>query len=156
MHPSCWGAVVFVLTYFLAAIGFLRERKTGTFERVTASPVTRGELVVGYVFGFGVLATVQSAVLLGAGIQFLNVTFEHGTGLFVIVELLGALTGLGIGIVLSLFADNEFQVLQFIPAVITPQLILGGTLRPVEKLVWDLEYPARGMPITYLIQAIAT
>lgn len=152
--PVMLGVFVFVLTYLLTAIGFLRERKTRTLERVKVSPVTRGELVVGYVLGFGVLATVQSVVLLGASIYFLEAEFAHGVGLFFVTELLGALTGLGFGIVLSLFAENEFQVQQFIPVVITPQLILGGTFLPVEELAWYLEYPARAMPITYLIQAM--
>lgn len=152
--PVMLGVFVFVLTYLLTAIGFLRERKTGTLERVKVSPIRRSELVVGYVLGFGVLAGVQSAILLVASIHFLEAEFAHGLGLFFVVEILGALTGLGFGIVLSLFAENEFQVQQFIPVVITPQLILGGTFLPVEDLAWYLEYPARVMPITYLIQAM--
>lgn len=149
--PVLFGIFVFVLTYLLTAIGFLRERKTGTLERVKVSPIRRSELVVGYVLGFGVLATVQSLVLLGAGVYFLDVEFQHGVGLFFLIEMLGALTGLGFGIVLSLFAENEFQVQQFMPVVIAPQLILGGTFLPVEDLAWYLEYPARAMPVTYLI-----
>lgn len=149
------GVIVFVLTYLLTAIGFLRERTQGTLERVLVAPVARSAIVVGYVLGFGVLATVQSLVLLGAGVVFLDVTFEHGVGLFLLVELLGAFTALGIGVVLSLFAENEFQAIQFIPVVITPQVILGGTFIPVEELAWYLEYPARAMPVTYLVEGMA-
>lgn len=148
------GVAVFFLTYLLTAIGFLRERTAGTLERVLVAPVSRSRLVLGYVLGFGVLAAVQSLVLLGSGVFFLGVEFEEGVALVVLLELLGALTALGIGIVLSLFADSEFQAIQFIPAVITPQVILGGTFRPVDQLVWYLEYPARAMPITYLIQGM--
>ncbi|PSQ18928.1 ABC transporter permease [Halobacteriales archaeon QS_8_69_26] len=148
------GVVVFFLTYLLTAVGFLRERTAGTLERVLVAPVSRSGLVTGYVLGFGLLATVQSLVLLGAAVGFLEVTFEHGVGLFLLVELLGATTALGIGIVLSLFAENEFQAIQFIPVVITPQVILGGTFVPVEDLAWYLEYPARLMPVTYLIQGM--
>ncbi len=152
--PVLLGVFVFVLTYLLTAIGFLRERQTGTLERIRVSPVRRTELVVGYVLGFGVLATIQSLVLLGSGVFFLDAQFEHGIEFFFLVEILGALSGLGIGIVLSLFAENEFQVLQFMPVVISPQLILGGTFLPVEDLAWYLEYPARAMPVTYLIKAM--
>lgn len=148
------GVFVFFLTYLLTAIGFLRERTQGTLERVLVAPVSRSGLVLGYVLGFGVLATVQSVVLLGAGVAFLGVEFEHGAGLFLLVELLGAFTALGIGIVLSLFAENEFQAIQFIPVVITPQVILGGTFLPVDRLDWYLEYPARAMPITYLVEGM--
>jgi len=100
------------------------------------------------------LAAVQSAVLLGAAVHFLAVTFEHGVALFFLVELLSALSALGIGILLSLFADNEFQAIQFIPAVITPQVVLGGTFVPVDRLDWYLEYPARAMPVTYLVEGM--
>lgn len=148
------GVAVFFLTYLLTAIGFLRERTAGTLERVLVAPVSRSGIVLGYVLGFGILAAVQSFILLGSAVYFLGVEFEHGIMLVVLLELLGALTALGIGIVLSLFADSEFQAIQFIPAVITPQVILGGTFRPVDQLVWYLEYPARVMPITYLIQGM--
>jgi ABC-2 type transport system permease protein len=145
---------VFFLTYILTAIGFLRERTAGTLERVLAAPVSRSGLVTGYVLGYGLLATVQSIVLLLSGIHFLNLTFEHGVGLFFLLELLGALTALGIGVLVSLFAENEFQAIQFIPLIITPQVILGGTFMPVEELPLYLEYPARVMPITYLVQGM--
>ena len=152
--PVLLGVFVFILTYILTAIGFLRERTAGTLERVLVSPISRSGLVVGYVLGFGVLATVQSLVLLGSGVYFLGVEFEHGVGLFFLVELLGAMTALGLGIVLSLFARNEFQVLQFMPTVIGPQIILGGTFLPVESLPAYLEWPARLMPVTYLIEGM--
>lgn len=152
--PILLGVFVFFLTYMLTAVGFLRERTAGTLDRVLVAPVSRSGLVVGYVVGFGVLATVQSVVLLGAAVYFLDVSFEHGVGLFFLVELLGALTALGLGILLSLFAENEFQAIQFIPVVISPQVILGGTFLPVEQLPWYLEYTARAMPVTYLIEAM--
>lgn len=152
--PVVLGVVVFFLTYLLTAVGFLRERTAGTLERVLVAPVSRTGLVLGYVLGYGVLATVQSLVLLGAAVAFMNVEFANGVSLFVLVELLGALTALGVGIVLSLFAETEFQAIQFIPAVITPQVILGGTFLPVEQLPTYLEWPARAMPVTYLIDAM--
>jgi ABC-2 type transport system permease protein len=152
--PILLGVFVFFLTYILTAIGFLRERTAGTLERVLVAPISRTGLVLGYVLGYGVLATIQSLVLLLAAVAFLEVTFANGVALFVVIELLGAFTALGIGIVLSLFAENEFQAIQFIPVVITPQVILGGTFMPVDELPTYLEYPARAMPITYLIEAM--
>ncbi|WP_227375998.1 ABC transporter permease [Haladaptatus halobius] len=134
--PILLAVFVFFLTYLLTAVGFLREQTAGTLECILVSPISRGELVLGYVVGFGLLAAVQSVVLLGASVYFLDVEFAHGVGLFFL---------------LSLFAENEFQALQFIPVVIAPQVILGGTFRPVEELPIFLELPARAMPITYLV-----
>ena len=148
------GLFVFILTYLLTAIGFLRERTAGTLEQVLAAPVSRTGLVVGYVLGFGVLATVQTLVLVGAVVVFLDLEFEHHVALVVLVALLGALTALGIGIVLSVFAENEFQVQQFMPLVIAPQVILGEVFVSVEELAWYLEYPARAMPVTYIVRGL--
>ncbi|MEF8776031.1 MAG: ABC transporter permease [Haloarculaceae archaeon] len=152
--PPLLAVFVFFLTYMLTAVGFLRERTAGTLDRVLVSPISRPGLVLGYVLGYGVLATVQAAVLLGAAVGFLDVSFANGVILFVVVELLGALTALGIGIVLSLFAENEFQAIQFIPLVITPQVILGGTVREVAALPPYLEYPALAFPVTHLVDAM--
>jgi ABC-2 type transport system permease protein len=152
--PILLAVFVFFLTYLLTAVGFLRERTSGTLERVLATPISRTALVVGYVLGFGALAVVQALVLLLASVAFLDVSFAHGVPAFLTFELLGALTALGVGILLSLFAENEFQALQFIPLVITPQVILGGTFRPVSQLPTYLEWPARAMPVTYLIEGM--
>ena len=148
------AVVVFFLTYILTAIGFLRERTAGTLERVLVSPISQAGLVVGYLLGYGVLALVQSVVLLLAAVSFLGVSFANGVALFLFVEMLGALTALGTGVVLSLFADNEFQAIQFIPVVITPQVLLGETFRPVSELPAHLEYPALAMPVTHLVRAM--
>ncbi|CCQ32821.1 ABC transporter permease protein [Halorhabdus tiamatea SARL4B] len=152
--PILLGVFVFFLTYILTAIGFLRERTAGTLERVLVSPISRSGFVLGYVLGYGVLAAIQSVILLTSAIVFLETSFANGLALFVLVELLGAFSALGIGVVLSLFARTEFQAIQFIPLVISPQVILGGTFTPVETLPVYLEWPARAMPITYLIDAM--
>jgi len=152
--PVLLGVFVFFLTYLLTAIGFLRERTAGTLDRVLVSPISRGGLVLGYLLGYGALAVVQSVVLLGAAVVFLDVTFTHGVALFLAVEILGAFTALGLGVLLSLFAQNEFQAIQFIPVVITPQVILGGTFLPVSELPAYLRYPALLMPITHLVDAM--
>ncbi len=152
--PILLAVFVFFLTYILTAIGFLRERTAGTLDRVLVSPVSRSGLVLGYLVGYGVLAIGQSIVLLVAAVVFLDITFANGIVLFLVLELLGALTALGLGVVLSLFAQNEFQAIQFIPVVITPQVILGGTFLPVSELPTYLEYPALLMPITHLIDAM--
>jgi len=152
--PILLGVFVFFLTYILTAIGFLRERTAGTLERVLVSPISRSGFVLGYVLGYGVLAAIQSVILLTSAIVFLETSFANGVALFVLVELLGAFSALGIGVVLSLFARTEFQAIQFIPLVISPQVILGGTFTPVETLPVYLEWPARAMPITYLIDAM--
>ncbi|MFB6080776.1 MAG: ABC transporter permease [Haloferacaceae archaeon] len=152
--PPLLAVLVFTLTYLLTAIGFLRERQAGTLERVLVAPVSRTGVVVGYVLGYGVLATVQVLVLLVATIVFLDVNFAHGVGSFFLLELLGALTAVGVGILLSLFARTEFQAIQFIPLVITPQVLLSGAFLPVKDLPVYLRLPAHAMPMKYLLDGM--
>jgi ABC-2 type transport system permease protein len=152
--PVLLAVFVFMLTYLLTAIGFLRERTAGTLERVLVSPAARGGIVLGYVLGFGALALVQASVLLAATVVFLEVTFAHGLELVFLIAVLGAVTALGIGVLLSLFAETEFQAIQFIPLVITPQVIIGGTFAPVDTLPSYLEAVARVIPLTYMIDGM--
>lgn len=152
--PILLGVFVFFLTYLLTAIGFLRERTSGTLERVLIAPIRPGELVVGYLLGFGLLGVVQAIILLAAGIHFLGIEFEHGVGPFFAIALIGAAVGFGLGILASLFAESEFQVQQLMPAIIAPQIILGNTFVPVEELPWYLEYPAWAMPVNHLVRGM--
>lgn len=154
IKPVLLGFFAYFLTYLLTAIGFLRERQTGTLERVLASPAQRVGLVLGYMLGFGALAIIVAGILMVAGTLFLDVQFQNGVLLFFLLELLGALSALGLGILISFVAHNEFQVLQFIPVVIAPQIILGGVFVPVSALPAWLEIPARAMPLTYLLEGM--
>ena len=119
--------------------------------RMPASDCTSRANRSGYVLGFGVLAALQTLVQVGAVAVFLEVTFEHSVALVVLIALMGALTALGIGIVLSLFAESEFQVQQFLPLVIAPQVMLGEVYVPIEEIPWYLAYPARLMPVTSIV-----
>jgi ABC-2 type transport system permease protein len=155
LQPALMGVFLFILTYVLTGVGFLRERQQGTLERMLVSPLGNASIVAGYLLGFGALAVVQATVLLGAGLLFLDLSFAHAVTAFYAVELLAALTALGIGILFSLVARTEFQVLQGIPVIIAPQIILGGVFVPVERLPLALELVARALPLTYILDAMA-
>lgn len=151
IHPVLLATFLFFLTYVLTGIGFLRERSRGTLERLQTTRASRLGIVVGYFLGYGALALVQSSILLGAGILFLDVQFAHGIAGFYLLELLGASTALGFGILISILARTEFQVLQSVPVFLSPQLILGGVFVPVANLPAWLGAIARVLPFTHLI-----
>lgn len=155
LQPALMGVFLFILTYVLTGIGFLRERQQGTLERMLVSRLPNAAIVGGYLLGFGALAVVQASVLLGAGVWFLDISFAHSVVAFYAIELLSALTALGIGILFSLVAKTEFQILQGIPIIIAPQIILGGVFVPVERLPVVLEWLARALPLTYILDAMA-
>jgi ABC-2 type transport system permease protein len=154
LRPVLLSLFLFILTYLITGIGFLRERQQGTLERILTTRATRTGLVAGYFLGFGTLALVQSSALAAAGILFLGVEFPHGFLQFYALELLGALTALGLGIAASILARTELQVIQLVPVVLAPQMILGGVFVPVEALPDWLEPVSRALPLTYLIDGM--
>jgi ABC-2 type transport system permease protein len=164
LAPVFLGFFAYFFVYILTGISFLRERIGGTLERLLATPVSRGEIVLGYSLGFGLFATIQVLVLLGWTLLDLQVpavgpgpAFAVGLAVpvagspllaFLVVMLL-ALGAVSLGILLSTFARTELQVVQFIPLVIVPQALLSGVLFPVNSMPDILQAIARLLPLTY-------
>ncbi len=143
--PAVLGLVVFFFTFITAAISFLRERTQGSLEKFMVSPLSRPEMVAGYLLGFSLFALLQSAT------TFLVVVFVFGVPMngnpltaFAIILLLGA-GALVLGAFFSNFAKTEFQVVQFIPMVILPQVVLSGVWWPLQSI------PAFIRPISYIL-----
>lgn len=135
--------------FLLACVAFLRERSQGTMERLAATPATRGEIVVGYLSGLGLFGLIQVAVILFYTIWVLDIHYLGNLGLlFLVIALLG-IVGISMGILASAFARNEFQVIQFIPLAIFPQVLLGGTFWAVAELPAYLRPFAYLMPLYY-------
>jgi ABC-2 type transport system permease protein len=132
----------------------LRERSQGTLERLMASPVSRLDIVVGYLCGFFLFALTQTLIVLFFTIYVLDVTF-HGDlwqiFVFQVVIIAGAVN---LGIFTSTFARNEFQMIQFIPLIILPQVFLGGLLWPVEQMPDYLQWLAKILPLTYAVDGL--
>ncbi|MCL7454803.1 MAG: ABC transporter permease, partial [Anaerolineae bacterium] len=135
--------------FLLACVAFLRERSQGTMERLAATPATRAEIVVGYLSGLGLFGLIQVAVILFYTIWVLDIHYLGSLGLlFLVIALLG-IVGISMGILASAFARNEFQVIQFIPLAIFPQVLLGGTFWAVAELPAYLRPFAYLMPLYY-------
>ena len=164
LAPVFLGFFAYFFVYILTGISFLRERIGGTLERLLATPVSRGEIVLGYSLGFGLFATIQVLVLLAWTLLDVQVpaigplaAFSVGLGVpvagspllaFLVVMLL-ALGAVSLGILLSTFARTELQVVQFIPLVIVPQALLSGVLFPVSSMPDILQAIAQVLPLTY-------
>ena len=149
--------VAFLAMFFvflLACVAFLRERSQGTMERLAATPATRTEIVLGYMIGLGLFALVQVTVILFYTVWVLNVHYRGSLGLLLLVITLLAVVGVNLGILASAFARTEFQVIQFIPLVIIPQVLLGGTFWAVADMPAYLQPVAHLMPIYYANQAL--
>lgn len=143
------GLVVFFLVFVVTSVAFLRERTSGTLERLLASPLRRGEIVIGYMLAFGLVALVQSAIVLLFSLYALRIRVEGSVGLVFLFEALLAVSAVNLGIFLSGFARTEFQAVQFIPLVIVPQMLLSGIVFPVVTEPGPLQPISNVLPLTY-------
>ena len=167
--PALLAFFAYFFVYILTGVSFLRERTGGTLERLMATPVTRGEIVVGYTLGFGLFAVIQVALLTAWVFGSLIVpaigpvpSFAIGLGIpiagspvlaFLVVIVL-ALGAVSLGIFLSTFARTELQVIQFIPLVLVPQFLLSGVLFPLASLPAILQPLSLIMPLTYAVNGL--
>ena len=148
------GLVVFFLVFVITIVSFLNERSQGTLERLMASPLRRGEIVLGYMLGFTVLALVQAAEVLVFALAILKLQ-NHGNVLLIFgMEGLMAIAAVNLGIFLSMFARSEFQAVQFIPLVVVPQMLLSGIIFPVSSEPTALQYVSNVLPLTYAVNGM--
>lgn len=152
--PMFIAYIGFFMIFLLTSVSFLRERTQGTMERLSASPVTRLELVLGYMLGFGFFSVLQALVLVLFTIYALQVKFSGNLLSIFVITLALVLGAVNLGILLSAFARNELQAIQFIPIVILPQVLLSGLLWPVQDMPAWLQTIAHVMPLTYAIEAL--
>ena len=153
LAPALISTFVFFFVFVLSVVGFLRERTEGTFERILSTPGTRSDLIIGYMLGYLTLALVQSALTVTLSVTALDVDFAGSLGYVFLIQFTLALVAVNLGIMLSTFARTEFQAVQFIPIAITPQIILAGTIFPIEKLPDYLRGLAWVFPLRYGIEA---
>lgn len=154
LAPLLVGLFAFFLTFLLSAVSFLRERTTGTLERLLASPLRRSELVVGYLAGFSFFALIQAAVIIAFTVFVLNVRYTGSLGTVFLITAMLVIVSVSLGLFVSAFARNELQAVQFIPIVLVPQIFLSGLLIPVEQLPDLLRPLASVLPLTYANDAL--
>jgi ABC-2 type transport system permease protein len=151
---SLLGVFPFVTMFLVTSIATLRERQTGTLERLLSLPVGKGDFVAGYAVAFGFLALLQSLVAASFAIFILRLETAGPAWLLVIVALVTAVLGTALGLFVSAFATTEFQAVQFLPAFILPQFLLCGLLLPREQLPPVLEWLSDVLPLSYAVDAM--
>ena len=152
--PAFIGVIVFFLVFVVTSVSFLRERSQGTLERLMASPLRRGEIVLGYMLGFGLVALIQSLLVLLFALYVIRIHNEGNVLLVFLIESLLAIGAVNLGIFLSMFARTEFQAVQFIPIVLVPQVLLSGILFPISSEPGPLQYLSNVLPLTYAVYGL--
>ncbi len=152
--PALLAVFALFFVFILTGVSFLRERAQGTLDRLLVTPVSRADILVGYLLGFLLFATLQALVILLFTILVLDVNYRGS--LLQVFALLMMLTvvAVNLGIFVSTFARNEFQVVQFIPLILAPQIFLSGVILPVEQLPGYFEALSRLLPLTYAVEAL--
>ena len=154
MIPILIGFVVFFFVFLISGMALLKERTSGTLERLLATPVKRSEIVYGYMLSYGIIAIFQTAVVVLAAIWLLDVEVVGSILNVIIVNVVLALVALAFGILLSTLAKSEFQMMQFIPLVIMPQLFFSGIIPLSSMGEWALTV-GKFLPLTYSGDAIS-
>ncbi|MFF8604257.1 ABC transporter permease [Streptomyces sp. NPDC015232] len=151
---SLLGIFPLITMFLVTSIATLRERTSGTLERLLAMPLAKADLIAGYALAFGLVAVVQSVLATGLALTFLGLDVTGSPWLLLLVALLDALLGTALGLFVSAFAASEFQAVQFMPAVIFPQLLLCGLFTPRDRMAPALEAISDVLPMSYAVDGM--
>ncbi len=144
----------FIVMFLVTSVAMLRERTSGTLERLLSMPMARADLLAGYALAFGLVAVLQTSLTAAVALGPLGLQVRGAAGLVVLVAVLGALLGTALGLLLSAFARTEFQAVQFLPAVVLPQLLLCGLFAPRAAMARPLELLSGALPMTYAVRGM--
>ncbi len=152
--PAMLALFPFIVMFLVTSITTLRERRTGTLERLLSMPMGRGDFILGYTLAFGLLAVVQSVVAVSFAIWVCGLTIKGSVWLLLAVALADAILGTTLGLFASAFARTEFQVVQFMPVIVFPQVLLGGIFIPRDQLPEGLKIISDWLPLSHAIDAL--
>jgi ABC-2 type transport system permease protein len=150
------GVFPFVIMFLVTSVATLRERQSGTLERLLTTPLHKGDLVGGYALAFGAAAVVQALVASGFALTVAGLDVAGPRWLLVVVAVVDAVLGTTLGLLVSAFASTEFQAVQFMPAVVLPQFLLCGLLVPREQMPSPLAGLSDVLPLSYAVDAMHT
>ncbi len=148
------GIFPLISMFLVTSITMLRERTTGTLERLMTMPLAKLDLLLGYGLAFGAIAAFQATIVSLVAFGALDLEVAGAAWAVVLVAILNALLGMSLGLLVSAFAQTEFQAVQFMPAFVLPQLVLCGLLAPREWMARGLEIVSDFLPMTYAYDAL--
>ena len=148
------GIFPFVTMFLVTSIAMLRERTSGTLERLMTLPLTKVDLLFGYGFAFTLVAAFQAGVAAGVAYALLDLDAAGSPWLVLLIALANAVLGVALGLFCSAFARSEFQAVQFMPAFVLPQILLCGLFVPRDEMAGWLQAISDVLPLTYAVEAL--
>lgn len=152
--PALLGVFPMVVMFVVTSVATLRERQSGTLERLLTTPLAKADFMLGYALAFATLAVVQAVVATSFAVWVCGLDVEGPVWLLLVVALLSALLGTSLGLLASGFAQSEFQAVQFLPAFVLPQFLLCGLLVPREEMNDVLSAISDVLPLSYVVDAM--
>ena len=148
------GLFPFITMFLVTSITMLRERTTGTLERLMTMPLAKLDILLGYGLAFGLVGTVQALITSGVAFGLLDLEVAGSTAVVILLAIGNALLGMSLGLFVSAFAQTEFQAIQFMPAFVFPQLLLCGLFVARDQMAEALEAASYALPLTYAYDAL--
>jgi ABC-2 type transport system permease protein len=152
--PALVGIFPFVSMFLVTSIAMLRERTSGTLERLMSMPLAKVDLLAGYAIAFALMAVVQAVITSAVAFWLLGLDVAGPVWLVIAFAVANALLGMSLGLFLSAFAQTEFQAVQFMPAFVLPQFLLCGLLVQRTLMIDVLEWASYALPLTYAYDAL--
>ena len=154
--PGLLAMFPFIVMFLVTSVTTLRERSSGTLERLLTMPLGKLDFLLGYALAFGLLAAVQSALAVAVSVGLLGLDVDGPVWLLGVVAVADAVLGTALGLLVSAFATTEFQAVQFMPALVLPQILLCGLFVPREAMPGVLEAISNVLPLSYAVDAMQT
>jgi ABC-2 type transport system permease protein len=148
------GIFPFVIMFLITSIAMLRERTSGTLERLLTTPLGRLDLLFGYGIAFGLAAAIQATIASSVAYWLFDLDTAGSVGLVVLIAIANAVLGVALGLFCSAFARTEFQAVQFMPVVVVPQILLCGLFVARDQMAGWLQAISDAMPMTYAVEAL--
>ena len=152
--PAMLALFPFTIMFVVTSISTLRERRSGTLERLLTLPIGKLDVILGYALAFGLLAVLQAAIAVGFAVWVCGLTIAGSLWLLLAVAVADAVLGTALGLFASAFARTEFQVVQFMPAIVFPQILLSGIILPRDQLPDALHVISDWLPLSHAIDAL--
>lgn len=149
------GLFPLISMFLVTSITMLRERTSGTLERILTMPIAKLDVLAGYGIAFALFAGLQAGLVSLIGFGVLGLTATHSTALVVVLAIANAVLGMACGLFVSAFARSEFQAVQFMPAFVLPQLLLCGLFVPRDDMADWLRWVSDVLPVTYAFDALS-
>jgi ABC-2 type transport system permease protein len=156
LAPALLALIPLIVMFLVTSVTTLRERLSGTLERLLAMPLGKGDFLAGYALAFGLVAAAQAALAVGLCVGPLGLDVAGSAGLLVVVAIADAVLGTALGLFVSAFARTEFQAVQFMPVLVIPQILLCGLFVSRGSLPDVLRQVSDVLPLSYAVDAMRT